>query len=176
MTATRSAPTSLSTPTSAARTVVIEAVQAALAAEHAAVYGYGVVGARLVGNQRDAAHAALASHHAYRDSLVRTLRDLGATPAAAAPAYELPFPVSDPVTAERLGSVLEEGVAAVYADLVQAGTGELRRTATAALRESALRAIHWRGSSVPFPGLPELSATEASPTPSHRPNHEPGET
>ncbi|MFE7553126.1 ferritin-like domain-containing protein [Streptomyces gardneri] len=133
----------------------LEAAQAALAAEHAAVYGYGVVGGRIGTARRAEATAAYEAHRARRDALRRTVRDLGGTPVAAAAAYELPFPVADAPGAVRLAAVLEDRVAGVYSDLVRAGRGPLRSEAAAALREAAVRAVRWRGSDVTFPGLAE---------------------
>ncbi|MCS0636518.1 ferritin-like domain-containing protein [Streptomyces sp. LP05-1] len=134
---------------------VLEAVQAALAAEHAAVYGYGVVGGRAGAARRTDAAAGLAAHRARRDALERTVRDLGGTPVASAPAYALPFPVPDAAGAVRLGAELEDRVAGVYADLVRAAGGALRREAAVALREAAVRSARWRGGGVAFPGLAE---------------------
>ncbi|RST13052.1 DUF4439 domain-containing protein [Streptomyces sp. WAC05374] len=135
----------------------LEAAQAALAAEHAAVYGYGVVGGR-VGDARAAeAGAAHAAHRARRDALARAVRDLGGRPAASAAAYALPFPVADAAAAVRLAAELEDRIAGVYSDLVRAAEGPLRRDAASALREAAVRAVRWRGSGVAFPGLAERS-------------------
>ncbi|MFI8826399.1 ferritin-like domain-containing protein [Streptomyces sp. NPDC053431] len=131
------------------------AAQAALAAEHAAVYGYGVVGARVGEARRAEATAAYEAHRARRDALRRTVRDLGGEPVAAAAGYELPFAVPDEAAAVRLAAVLEERVAGVCSDLVRAADGPLRRDAAAALREAAVRAVRWRGSDVTFPGLAE---------------------
>ncbi|MFI8960506.1 ferritin-like domain-containing protein [Streptomyces sp. NPDC053493] len=133
----------------------LDAAQAALAAEHAAVYGYGVVGARLDGARRAEATAAYEAHRARRDALRRTVRDLGGEPVAAAAGYRLPFAVPDRAAAERLAAVLEDRVAGVYSDLVRSADGPLRRDAAAALREAAVRAVRWRGSDVTFPGLAE---------------------
>ncbi|WP_267244557.1 DUF4439 domain-containing protein [Streptomyces sp. PR69] len=133
----------------------LQAVQAALGAEHAAVYGYGVVGGRVGEDRAAEARTAYAAHRARRDSLARTARDLGGTPDAAAPAYALPFPVPDAAAAERLAAALEDRVAGVYSDLVRAAEGPLRTEAARALREAAVRAVRWRGSGVAFPGLAE---------------------
>ncbi|MEU6878343.1 ferritin-like domain-containing protein [Streptomyces sp. NPDC046712] len=133
----------------------LEAAQAALAAEHAAVYGYGVVGGRIGAERRAEATAAYEAHRARRDGLRRTVRDLGGEPAAAAAGYELPFAVPDTAAAVRLAAVLEDRVAGVYSDLVRAAEGPLRRDAAAALREAAVRAVRWRGTDVTFPGLAE---------------------
>ncbi|MGW1811991.1 ferritin-like domain-containing protein [Streptomyces sp. NPDC002125] len=136
----------------------LRAAQAALAAEHAAVYGYGTLGGRLEGDRRRDATAASDAHRARRDALARTVRDLGGTPVAAHPAYALPFAVHDPATALRLAAVLEDRVAAVYSDLVRAARGPLRQDAAGALREAAVRAVRWRGTGVAFPGLTERAA------------------
>ncbi|MEU8523112.1 ferritin-like domain-containing protein [Streptomyces sp. NBC_01216] len=133
----------------------LAAAQAALAAEHAAVYGYGVVGGRIGLGRRPEATAAHTGHRARRDVLRRTVRDLGGEPVAAAAGYALPFPVPDADAAVRLATALEDGVAGAYADLVRASTGPLRRDAAAALGEAAVRAVRWRGSDVTFPGLAE---------------------
>jgi hypothetical protein len=142
----------------------LKALQAALAAEHAAVYGYGVVGGRIREERRGEAQSAYDAHRARRDALVREVRDLGGKPVAAAAAYALPFPVPDPAAAVRLAAELEDRVAGVYSDLVRATGGERRRSAAGALREAAVRAVRWRGESVAFPGLAERAAT-ASPSP-----------
>ncbi|SDJ69591.1 ferritin-like domain-containing protein [Streptomyces indicus] len=143
------------------------AYQAALRAEHAAVYGYGVVGGRIREGRREEARSAYDAHRARRDVLQRTLRDLGAVPEPAAAAYALPFPVPDSPAAARLAAELEDKVAGVYADVVRATEGERRRAAADALREAAVRAVRWRGGSVAFPGLAERATTPAaSATPS----------
>ncbi|MEU5212058.1 ferritin-like domain-containing protein [Streptomyces sp. NPDC020742] len=139
----------------------LTAVQAALAAEHAAVYGYGVVGGRISADRRKEAMAAYDAHRARRDALHREVRDLGGTPEASAAAYALPFPVPDAAAAVRLAAELEDRLAAVYADLVRSGGRARRREAAAALREAAVRAVRWRGSGVAFPGLAERTTAGA---------------
>ncbi|MER6915431.1 ferritin-like domain-containing protein [Streptomyces sp. NPDC000594] len=134
---------------------VIAAARAALTAEHAAVYGYGVVGARVGGDRESEAREAYGAHRARRDALIRTVRELGGEPPAAAAGYELPFPVPDAGAAVRLAAFLEDRVAGVYSDLVRAAEGPLRAEAAAALREAAVRSVRWRGSGVAFPGLVE---------------------
>jgi Domain of unknown function (DUF4439) len=150
----------------------LRALQAALAAEHAAVYGYGVVGGRLPAAEQRRARGAYDAHRARRDALERSVRDLGGTPVAADAAYALPFPVRDAHAAVRLAAELEERVAAVYADVVRDTTGRLRAEAAGALREAAVRAVGWRGGSVAFPGLPERvvepSAAAGTDTPPAR--------
>ncbi|EFG64553.1 ferritin-like domain-containing protein [Streptomyces sp. SPB074] len=134
-----------------------KAAEAALRAEHAAVYGYGVVGGRVAPARRDDARAAYDAHRARRDALERDVTDLGGTPEPAAAAYTLPFAVPDAAATLRLAEALEERVAGVYADLVRAASGQRRADAAAALREAAVRAVRWSGDGVAFPGLAERS-------------------
>ncbi|WP_328874153.1 ferritin-like domain-containing protein [Streptomyces sp. NBC_00287] len=144
----------------------LTALQAALAAEHAAVYGYGVVGGRVREGRRAEARGAYDAHRARRDALVRDVLDLGGEPVAAEAGYVLPFAVPDSSAAARLAAEVEDRVAGVYSDLVRASTGERRRTAAETVREAAVRAVRWRGESVAFPGLAERAATgSASATP-----------
>ncbi|MFJ3044060.1 ferritin-like domain-containing protein [Streptomyces tendae] len=139
----------------------LDALQAALAAEHAAVYGYGVVGGRIAEERRAEARTAYDAHRARRDALAREVRDLGGAPVAAAAGYALPFSVPDSAAAVRLAAELEDRVAGVYSDLVRAAEGDGRASAAAALREAAVRAVRWRGGSVAFPGLAERAGTSA---------------
>lgn len=158
---------STSSGTPETKSVELTALQAALRAEHAAVYGYGVVGGRVPQARRAEALSAYAAHRARRDELARAVRALGGTPDAASAAYALPFPVPDSAAAVRLAAELEERVAGVYSDLVRASSGEARRSAAVALREAAVRAVRWSGESVAFPGLAERAgaASSASVTP-----------
>jgi Domain of unknown function (DUF4439) len=142
-----------SLPATSALKSALAAAQAALAGEYAALYGYGVVGARVGTALRSDAQAAYEAHHAQRDILTRAVQGLGAEPVAAAPAYALPFPVPDQAAAVRLAAYLEDRIAGSYADLVRTAHSDLRRNAAAALRDAALRAVRWRGSGVAFPGL-----------------------
>ena len=64
----------------------LQALQAALAAEHAAVYGYGVAGAMLTGADNAAARGDWESHMTARDTLQAMITVLGAAPVAASAA------------------------------------------------------------------------------------------
>ncbi|GAA2113605.1 hypothetical protein GCM10009759_57300 [Kitasatospora saccharophila] len=147
---------SAAAPPAALPTADADALQAALAAEHAAVYGYGVVGAFLpTGPRREDARGSYAAHQARRDTWQRVLAAGGASPTAAAAGYRLPFQVKDADTAARLAAHLETQLTAAYADL--AARAAFRAPAAAALRESALRAAHWGAD---LPALPGLAATQ----------------
>lgn len=133
--------------------MTIDAAQAALAGEHACVYGYGVVGAHLP-DGGPAALAALAAHRDRRDALMVLIREAGADPVAAEPGYALPSPVTDGATARALAVLLEERLGALYADLVgTAETPELREFAVRGVVAAAVQALSWGGSPTAFPGL-----------------------
>jgi hypothetical protein len=132
----------------------IAAMQAALAAEHAAVYGYGVTGAMLTGKAKSLAYADWRAHEIARDTLAALIVKLGATPVAASPAYTLPFAVTNASSARRLAAVLEDGVTRAYLGLVGVNDRALRTFGALAMQPPATRAAAWRGSTVAFPGMP----------------------
>jgi len=131
----------------------IGALQAALAAEHAAVYGYGVVGANLTGSARATATADWVNHQVARDRLEALLRSRGAQPVAAAVGYQLPVTVRTPAEATALAVIIEDRVATAYLGLVAVTATALRRFGAVQVQAAALRAAAWRGSTVAFPGL-----------------------
>jgi hypothetical protein len=130
------------------------ALQGALAAENAAIYGYGVAGARLSGAQLAAAQQDWNQHRAAQATLTAMLTRLGAQPVPAAAAYTLPFPVRTAQQAASLAAFLEEGVTRAYLGLVALDDASLRAFGARAMQACALRAASWRGSTVAFPGLP----------------------
>jgi uncharacterized protein DUF4439 len=136
-------------------TTGIAALQVALAAEHAAVYGYGVVGAMLAGTGRAQARADWLAHQVARDNLEAMLAGLGTTPVAASPAYQLPFAVTGAASAKKLAATLEEGVTSAYLGLVAVNSPALRAFGAKAMQTSANRATAWSGTTVAFPGMPD---------------------
>jgi Domain of unknown function (DUF4439) len=138
---------------SASATPAVRALQAALVAENAAVYGYGAVGAHLTGAMQKAAVRYWVAHQMARDTLAAMVTALGAQPAPAAAAYQLPFPVHDEQAAVMLAALLEDRVATAYLGLVALSDTRLRMFGARALQSAALRATSWRGQSLAFPGL-----------------------
>jgi Domain of unknown function (DUF4439) len=142
----------------------VTALQSALAAEHAAVYGYGVVGAYLTGGQQATATTDWVAHQVARDRLEAMLRSAGRSqPTAAAVAYQLPMPVRNAREAVALAVVLEERITTAYLGLVALSNAAIRDYGAQQVQASALRAAAWRGSTVAFPGL--TSAALAAPRP-----------
>lgn len=136
----------------------LDALQAALAGEHAAVYAYGVVGGRLQGRPDErAARSGYEVHRQRRATITRMVADIGAAPTPAAVAYDLGGPVVTATAARALAATVETRAAATYADVVAAGTGGLRQAAAAWLADAAVRATTWSAPPATFPGMPERS-------------------
>jgi len=138
------------------------ALREALAAEHAAVWGYGVVGAALAVEARPPATAAETAHRDVRDQVTALLEERAAEPVLAEGAYSLPFPVLSRVDAAALAVVLEDGVAAAWVRVLdQAAQREIRELAVGWLTAAETRAVAWRGAAgtapvtTAFPGLPD---------------------
>lgn len=138
---------------------VLAALQNALAAEQAAGYGYGIVGARLPQGSSAQSEATTdwVGHVRARDQLTQLISTRGATPTPAAVAYRLPFPVNSPAAARALAATLEDRVAEAYLGLVALTDAALRNLGAEQVRAAALRAEAWRGSTEAFPGLPASS-------------------
>jgi|SRR5271165_4711844 len=131
----------------------VPALQAALAAENAAIFGYGVAGAHLTGNSLAAAEQDWTTHNEARDTLAGMIRQLDTTPAATQAFYQLPFRVHDAASATALAAHLEDGVTRAYLGLVAVSDQQLRRFGALAMQGAAQRAAFWRGSTQAFPGL-----------------------
>jgi hypothetical protein len=136
------------------QTQELRALQGALAAENAAIYGYGVAGAVLSGEDQASALTDWRLHKEARDTLQAMIAKLGATPVAASAVYRLPFGVRDADSARRLAVTLEDGVARAYLGLVAVSDQALRMFGALAMQAPANRAAAWRGSTVAFPGMP----------------------
>ena len=131
-----------------------EPLQAMLSAEYAMVFAYGALGPHLTGSQCAAAHAAFDLHRGQRDVLMTAIGARGGSPRAAEASYDLPFRVTDAMSACRLAALVENRFAAVCAQAVSAsGSGGDRTYAAWALTQAALRAQTWGAPITAFPGL-----------------------
>jgi len=149
----------------APETAATGALQSALAAEQAAVYGYGVVGAYLTGPMQSAAGADWLAHTDASNTIEAMLRASGTQPPAAAAAYQLPIQVQNAAEAVSLAVLIEDRIATTYMGLVALDSPAMRKFGALQVQASALRAAAWRGSTVAFPGLP--AATAAPPRSGH---------
>jgi Domain of unknown function (DUF4439) len=132
----------------------LQALQAVLAGEHAAVYAYGVVGGRLAADPGEAmARSGYDTHRQRRAAVTALIVAAGAQPVAAAAAYALGAPASTPPQARELAAAVEQRAAATYAGLVAVSSGAVRATAAAWLADAAVRQAGWSGHADTFPGL-----------------------
>jgi uncharacterized protein DUF4439 len=134
---------------------------AALAAEEAAIYAYGLVGVRLsASGERAEARAAEQGHRQRRDYLVGRLAQLKASTAPAPAGYAMPFAVTDRASALKLAIQVEDGVAQAWRATLPATAPADRSEALAGLTGSAVRATRWRRLAgvtpvtLAFPGRP----------------------
>jgi hypothetical protein len=138
----------------------IERLVALVEAEHAAVYAYGVLGARLDDATRKLARTAYDSHRARRDQVVAALQAHGATAPAPLAVYDVA--VADAVEALALAVRVEEGMSLRWRDLVgETRARALRSLAVAGLQETAVRAAQWRKRSGITPVTVALPGTDA---------------
>jgi len=138
----------------------LEALQATLAAEHAAVYAYAVLGGR-VSTTRDPGtaaqlRAAYEVHRGRRDQLRSLLADRGAVPVPAEAAYQVDARTRESDVLRQVALSTERRCTAVDAQLVGSTAGDDRRWALTALTDAALRTLGFGGTPSAFPGLPEL--------------------
>lgn len=138
-----------------------DALQDALAAEHAATYLFALIGARTSEGGEPELYAALQAayveHRDRRDALIGQVAALGATPVGAAAAYT---PQGDLTTTDgrwAAALALETGCEATYAALVGMTTGATRAEAIGFLDETAVRVLSFRGTPEIFPGADELA-------------------
>lgn len=137
-----------------------QALQTALAAEHAALYLTGVVGGRVSASADPelwaTVRAAYTAHRARRDQLTAMVEEAGADPVPAEVGYALPNPARTPAELRALALDVQQRCAAVYADVVGSTSGPWRRWALTALEDCAVRSLGLGGGPEAFPGAAEL--------------------
>jgi len=138
----------------------LESLQESLAGEHAAVYVYGVLGARVSQSKEPSLAAQLTAaytaHRGRRDQLVALVRLAHGDPVAAALSYSLPNTAGTAAELRHAALVTEQRCSAVYAQLVASTSGTDRQWALRALDDSAVRQLSFGARPSPYPGIPEL--------------------
>src|SRR3954454_19682087 len=121
------------------------ALQEVLAAEHVAVWGYGVVGAELGSSSDTPAVASQAAHRDLRDRVSELLDSRKVDPVPAKAGYALPFPVLSAKDAATLAVTLEDGVSKTWVRLLaRASEKSPRQLAVQSLADAELRAVAGR--------------------------------
>jgi hypothetical protein len=137
---------------------LVERLQAALAAEHSAIFAYGRLGVLLDKAGQKEARAGEEAHRTRRDALLVRLAELKATAPVAQAGYALPFPLADRAAALKLAAYVEDGVAATWRAALGDAEGEVRRWTLTAYTDAAVRGTRWRRlagtapATVPYPG------------------------
>jgi len=135
----------------------VESLQKTLAAEHAAVFLYGVLGARTSGSRQPtlfrALNTAFDDHRDQRDALTVLISAKGVDPVAALVDYRLPGPVATPDQVTAVARTVETRTTRTYGELVAHTSGADRHWAVASLDRSALRGLRFGVRPGNFPGL-----------------------
>lgn len=134
-----------------------EALQAALAAEHAAVFVYAALGGQASRSAQPGLYRRITTayrlHRTRRDELDAMVRDAGGEPVAAEPGYQLPADLGTAASLAARALRLEQDAAATYAYLVARSSGTTRSWAVTALLDAAVRGLGFGGKPESFPGL-----------------------
>lgn len=116
----------------------------AVATEHAAIYGYGIVSAHSSPDENDLVSQALAKHRERREAAITMLSERSAKAPLPAVGYQLPFPVTTPTDAAKLAARMENDCAVAWRAVIeQAGSEQDREFGVTALTESAVLAARW---------------------------------
>ena len=138
----------------------LDALQDTLAAEHAALWTYGVLGARTSQGASpglyDTLTAAYRRHRSRRDQLRLMVADAGGEPVAAAPAYELDGRLLRPAALEAAALDLEVSGVETMLALVAQSSGTVRSWALSEATWSAAWQLELGGAAQTWPGAPEL--------------------
>ncbi len=137
-----------------------EALQATLAAEHAAVYVYGVLGGRVsvtrAADTADLFRAAYDVHRGRRDLLRSRLAALGQTPVPASAAYRVEARSRATRALVAVARTTEQRCAETYAQQVASTSDADRAWAVEALTDAAVRQLGFGAGATAYPGLPSL--------------------
>jgi hypothetical protein len=121
------------------------ALQQALAAEHAALWLYGTASAFVTGSSETEIIAGMGAVQNLRDATERRLTAGGVTPTPAQPAYLVPTQITNQTSALTALAIAESDATTAWRSVLEhtddAGT---RSAALAALIDSAVRQTRWR--------------------------------
>ena len=135
----------------------VAALQKALAAEHAALHLYGLLGAQSSKSRQPVLFTQLSqayeAHRSLRDRLTGLVSSKGAEPVAAGVDYEVPGRTTTASQIVDVARTIERRVTLTYGELVANTAGNDRRWAITALDASALREVAFGVAPVDFPGL-----------------------
>ena len=139
----------------------LDGLQSALAAQHAALYVSGALGAQTSASATPELFALLQAtyeqHRASRDELSALIRAEGAEPVAAEAAYALPDDLGTPTAVSAAGLAVERACSTAWAYLVGTSPQADRGYALEGLKMTAVRELAFRGTPEMFPGTDEYA-------------------
>lgn len=139
----------------------LDGLQSALAAQHAALYVVGALGAQTSASATPDLFALLEAtygeHRARRDELSARIRAEGAEPVAAETAYVLPADLGTPQAVTAAGLAVERACTDAWAYLVGSSPRAERGYALEGLKLTAVRELAFRGTPEMFPGTDEYA-------------------
>lgn len=134
----------------------LDALQSTLAAEHAALFVMGYLGAQTSESAQpelfEVVTSSYAAHRSLRDELAAQVRASGNDPVAAAAAYDIDDVAGDADLIRQRALELERACSAAYGFLVASSPSTERRFAVEALIETALREVALGGQPRLLPG------------------------
>lgn len=137
-------PDATSTVATASSSDVTGSLTSAIQGIDAAIYGYGIVGAHLTGSEQKKVLRAMAALTRQRLAFMLAV---GSQVNASAVAYELPFAVTDQVSAKKLGAQLEVRLIPLFNAVIADTTGPVNIAARLAKTKATARAAFWAGTS-----------------------------
>lgn len=135
--------------------VAAEALQRALAGEHAAIWAFSLASAFVPPDWAARARGDLEAHKRLRSYATAQLSAVGKRPVSAQPAYTPPQPVVDAVSAGALLVAAETDTVAAWRSLLERSTSpRLRANGLRAMVDSTGRLTFWRGATDRAPAVP----------------------
>lgn len=121
----------------------------AVAVEHAAIYGYGLVSAHSLPTRNELVSEAVAEHRDRREAAVTLMTERSIKVPLAAVGYQLPMAVDTPSDAARLAVRIESDCAVAWRAVLEQASGDDtaeqdRAFAGTALTQCAVMAARWR--------------------------------
>ncbi|MCV7261336.1 ferritin-like domain-containing protein [Mycobacterium shimoidei] len=121
-----------------------DALCAALATEHAVIYGYGIVSARCSPEVNPLVSSALNEHRRRRDQTIDMLAARKVSAPVAAAGYQLPMAVNNETDAGRLAVRMEKDTQVAWRAVIEQGPDpQDREFGVTALTESSVLAARW---------------------------------
>ena len=120
----------------------------AVAAEHAAIYGYGLVSAHVMPDDNKLVSESVAEHRDRREAAVTLMTGRSITVPMPAVGYQLPMAVDSPAAAATLAIRMESDCAVAWRAVLEQTSGDTaeqdRAFAGTALTQCAVLAARWR--------------------------------